>query len=230
MKKVFFGLVFLCLTHAMAAQDVIITTDAKKIESTILEVSKTEIKYKEFANPNGPTFVLSTDEISSIIYANGQVQLFSSSPRPASNDITPEQASADNTNKGRIFRDNNEYMYNDTYISSKEVERILKKENSAAYAKWRQGKGMLIGGSVCSGIGCGLILSSLCFLGRETPIPTLSMDGAGLVMAGVGLGLVLGANSCYNKAIDIYNSTYDQTSMRLNFFAGYNGVGLALNF
>ena len=136
MKKVFFGLVFLCLTHAMAAQDVIITTDAKKIESTILEVSKTEIKYKEFANPNGPTFVLSTDEISSIIYANGQVQLFSSSPtpspRPASNDITPERASADNTNKGRIFRDNNEYMYNDTYISSKEVERILKKENSAA--------------------------------------------------------------------------------------------------
>ncbi|MBP5477002.1 MAG: hypothetical protein J6Y00_04885 [Paludibacteraceae bacterium] len=56
------------------------------------------------------------------------------------------------------------------------------------------------------------------------------MDGAGLVMAGVGLGLVLGANSCYNKAIDIYNSTYDQTSMRLNFFASYNGVGLALNF
>lgn len=87
-----------------------------------------------------------------------------------------------------------------------------------------------IGGAVCCGIGGGLILSSLCFLGQKTPTATLCMDGIGLVTGCVGIGLIFGANSCYNKAIDIYNSTYDHAAIQLNFFAGNNGVGLALNF
>lgn len=141
-----------------------------------------------------------------------------------------QQSIGNSTHKGRIYRDNNEYMYNDTYISSKEVERILQRENSSAYVKWRQGYGMKIGGAVCCGIGGGLILSSLCFLGQKTPTATLCMDGIGLVTGCVGIGLIFGANSCYNKAIDIYNSTYDHAAIQLNFFASNNGVGLALNF
>ncbi|MBQ7697715.1 MAG: hypothetical protein IJT35_03950 [Paludibacteraceae bacterium] len=246
MKKAFLCFVFQSLSLILTAQDIIITNDAKKIESTILEVSKTEIRYKETANPNGPTFVLSTAEISSIIYANGQTQVFSSSTpdkhspthssTSASADSTPspistsKQTTEKNMGKGRIFRDNNEYMYNDIYISSKEVERILKRENSSAYAKWRQGKGMKIGGAVCSGIGGGLIFVSLCCIGSNTLKGTLVMDGVGIAMIGVGLGVSLGANGCYNKAIDIYNSTYDETAMRLNFIVDHNGVGFALNF
>ena len=68
---------FAVLTTILSfAQDIIVTTDAKKIEAKILEVSKTEIKYKELDNLNGPTFVLGTDEISSIIYSNGKVVLY----------------------------------------------------------------------------------------------------------------------------------------------------------
>lgn len=49
--------ILLCVTVSWA-QDVIVTTDAKKIEAKILEVSKSEIKYKESDNPDGPTFIL----------------------------------------------------------------------------------------------------------------------------------------------------------------------------
>ncbi len=41
-----------------------------------MEVSKSEIKYKKQSNLEGPTFVVSTEELISIIYANGEVQLF----------------------------------------------------------------------------------------------------------------------------------------------------------
>ena len=55
------------------AQDIIETIDAKRIEAKILEVSETEIKYKEIDNIEGPTFILSTNKIRSITYANGIV-------------------------------------------------------------------------------------------------------------------------------------------------------------
>lgn len=64
------------LTFPCWAQDIIVTNDAQKIEAKILEVSRTEIKYKEKSNLNGPTFILETKEISSIIYSNGQVKVY----------------------------------------------------------------------------------------------------------------------------------------------------------
>ena len=66
----------LLTTLATWAQDIIITTNAQKIEAQILEVSKSEIRYKEKDNLDGPTFVLGTDEINSIIYSNGKVVFY----------------------------------------------------------------------------------------------------------------------------------------------------------
>ena len=77
MKRLITLCVFtLMVTASLFAQDIIVTNDAQKIEAKILEVSKSEIKYKEKSNLNGPTFILETKEISSIIYANGKVVLY----------------------------------------------------------------------------------------------------------------------------------------------------------
>jgi len=56
--------------------DIILTTDANKIEAKITEVSKSEIRYKEKDNIDGPTFVLDASDIHSILYANGKVVLY----------------------------------------------------------------------------------------------------------------------------------------------------------
>lgn len=307
--KVIGCLVFILMTAPIFAQDIIVTTDAKKIETQILEVSKSEIKYKEYDNLDGPTFIISTDEISSIIYKNGKVVLYNQPndikstiestesksqvqeniatilllsgntkkgnlvemnsqyvsflengvkitiPASEINSVTLENGqtrtytnvstmqekniqskstvnskNSEENKNGRIFRDNGQYFYNDTYISSKEVERILQRENAAAYNQWKKAEGMLIGGSICTGIAGGLAIGGLFPLISKNYIATIGMECAAIVPLSIGLGLTLGASTHYNKAIDIYNSKYDHTAIQLKWQITPNGVGLALAF
>lgn len=77
MKKIFsICICAIIINMALWAQDIIITNNSQKIEAKILEVSKTEIKYKELDNIDGPTFVIETNDINSIIYSNGKVVLY----------------------------------------------------------------------------------------------------------------------------------------------------------
>ena len=306
--KVIGCLVFILMTAPIFAQDIIVTTDAK-IEAQILEVSKSEIKYKEYDNLDGPTFIISTDEISSIIYKNGKVVLYNQPndikstiestesksqgqeniatmlllsgntkkgklvemnsqyvsflengvkitiPASEINSVTlgngqtrtytnvstmqekniqskstVNSKNSEENKNGRIFRDNGQYFYNDTYISSKEVERILQRENATAYNQWKKAEGMLIGGSICTGIAGGLAIGGLFPLISKNYIATIGMECAAIVPLSIGLGLTLGASTHYNKAIDIYNSKYDHTAIQLKWQITPNGVGLALAF
>lgn len=68
----------LCLVAGiMQAQDIIVTNKAEKIEGKILEVSTTEIRYKRLNFEDGPVFVLPIKDIHTVIYSNGEVQIFS---------------------------------------------------------------------------------------------------------------------------------------------------------
>lgn len=318
-NKLVICLAVMWIASAVYAQDIIVTTDAQKIEAKITEVSKSEIRYKESDNLDGPTFVLGTEDISTIIYANGKVVLYNqpvttevsqpsadktqipSPPKPVvdesladiillsgqtirvhivamkndqvvyifeDNESTlsasqvekvtfvhtgqqkvynaPAQPFAaekkpvvktastsglpDVQHSGRIYRDNNQYFYNNTYISNKEVERILKRENNAAYNQWKKADGMVIGGAICAGIGGGLVLGGLISLVTGDPVPCIAMECCALVPLGVGLGLCLGANAKYNKAIDIYNSKYDQTAVEFRWHVSPTEAGLAIAF
>ena len=79
MRQSLLSILCFILTVFCYAQDIIVTTDSKKIEAKILEISETEVKYKETDNLEGPTFILPTQKIVSIIYANGKVSLFQES-------------------------------------------------------------------------------------------------------------------------------------------------------
>ena len=76
MKKIILTIVAIITTTMLFAQDVIITKDAQKINAKITEISSENVKYLDFNNQDGPTFVLSTDEISSIMFSNGQVKVY----------------------------------------------------------------------------------------------------------------------------------------------------------
>lgn len=98
--KVIFGVIAMILSISVWAQDIIVTTDAKKIEAKITEVSKSEIRYKEFDNIDGPVFVIETKEINSIIYSNGKVVLYNN------------QQSAENAMQERTVREETEQNVN----------------------------------------------------------------------------------------------------------------------
>ena len=110
MKRFLFVLLVIFVGLPLGAQnkktttpksDVIITVQSEKIDAIITEVSDETVSYKKASNPKGPTFVLSTEKISTILYANGEVQVIkhkatkSSSKKqeqPAVVAVTPTQS------------------------------------------------------------------------------------------------------------------------------------------
>ncbi len=75
MKKVV-TLILLAVAVMVSAEDVIVTKEATKIGAKIEEVAPTEIKYKKASLPNGPMFVMPTEEILCVIFDNGEVMMF----------------------------------------------------------------------------------------------------------------------------------------------------------
>lgn len=129
--------------------------------------------------------------------------------------------------KGRIYRDKHNYMYDDKYISEKEVERVLR-TNYAANEEWQSAKKMLTAGWVFVGLGCA------CAIGAVGCIPAggAAVGGAcggALVFSSVGLGLALGCSKRMDKAINIYNAQIDMAT-ELHLFAAPEGLGVAIRF
>ena len=67
--------VFLCPMCSLA-QDVIVKKDGSTILSKVTDISSTEIKYKKFSNQQGPTYTISTADVLSINYENGDKDTF----------------------------------------------------------------------------------------------------------------------------------------------------------
>ena len=117
-----------------------------------------------------------------------------------------------------------------TYISSKEVERILQRENSLAYEQWRKANGLLVGASVCTGVGAGLVVGGIFPMIWGNYGSAIALECTALVPLGVAVGLALGSSSRQNKAIDIYNSKFDNAAIQLNIYTSPGEVGIALSF
>lgn len=77
MKKLFVicSLLF-SLAGSMMAQDIITTKEGKEIQAKVLEINPTEIRYLDFENPEGPTYVLNKSDVVLIRYQNGKNEVF----------------------------------------------------------------------------------------------------------------------------------------------------------
>ena len=73
MKKLFVicSLLF-SLAGSMMAQDIITTKEGKEIQAKVLEINPTEIRYLDFENQEGPTYVLNKADVVLIRYQNGK--------------------------------------------------------------------------------------------------------------------------------------------------------------
>lgn len=74
-------LITICLLGHVIAQDrkpdIIIKKDNSKVEAVIQEIDKVSIKYKKFSDRSGPVFTLEKNEVVSILYGNGEVEVIS---------------------------------------------------------------------------------------------------------------------------------------------------------
>lgn len=78
MKKLSIALLLVVTTASIYAQDIITKKNGEEIKVKITEVNPSEVKYKGFDNPNGPSFTISKSDIFLIKYENGTTEKISS--------------------------------------------------------------------------------------------------------------------------------------------------------
>ena len=73
------------------AQDLIILKDGNVIETKVLEISPTEIRYKRFDHLDGPTIVIMAVDVLSIRYENGRTEIINSTAQQAITTPSPTE-------------------------------------------------------------------------------------------------------------------------------------------
>lgn len=114
------------------AKDIIVTKNAEKIDANIVEVSKSELKYKKASEPKGPTFVISTNEISTIVFENGDVHTFKkeAGATPADS-ITIQNIMPGRLNYSKIYLPNGKKGYR--YYNDDKTIILTKNEYNGYY-------------------------------------------------------------------------------------------------
>ena len=171
MKKTLTLTVALLATFNLFAQDIIITSDAKRIEAKILEVSSSEIKYKEFNNLEGPTFILTNDELNTVIYQNGTVKTFEHTAKPAPQPVN----NAGYNNYGYsnvpmatglpITKSNDYYYMGDLRMDEDQYASFIKLNCKEAWDYYDSGISLWSTGWKCFGMGIGFTTAGAILLG-----------------------------------------------------------------
>jgi len=76
------------------SQDVITLRSGVIIQSKILEIGQTDIKYKKFDNQNGPVYVVMKSDVTGILYENGTKDVFN--PEMAKTEAVKAAPASDN--------------------------------------------------------------------------------------------------------------------------------------
>lgn len=222
--------------------DIIYTTDGKSIEAVIAEVSKTEVKYHEPGFMDGPLFVVSTDDIVSINFSNGQIKTYkfgSAYHVPETSktvSTTTSYTSKPSQNTGYINVVSGHYYLNNSPISAEACKYELMK-CPAAYKMYSTGRGMEIAGAVISGLGLGESLGSAIGMiikasnGLDLTSNLILCAGGLIDVLVIGVPLLVCGGNKRDNAINIYNNNCSMYSdVQLQFQASQNGIGLALKF
>jgi hypothetical protein len=84
----------------VSAQDVITLKSGDEIQAKVTEVGQTEVKYKRFDNPDGPTYTVNKSDIFMVKYQNGQKDVFKDE-QPAQNNVS---SSKENEDDGEFWK------------------------------------------------------------------------------------------------------------------------------
>ena len=256
MKKVLTLMVALLTAFNLFASDIIVTRDARRIEAKILEVSSAEVKYKEIGNLEGPTFVLTSAEINTIIYENGTVKIYEQpAQQPQAQQSANNYAAAQSTpvpNGLQIDKRDDYYYLGDKRMSEDQYLSFVRQNCPEAWDYYESGTSLWSAGWKCFGVGVGLTTVGAVLLGVGiayggwyytsdeyywgciVPGAILTAVGGASLTASIPCLIVGGIRK--NNSHEIYNEQCaarqqaKATPVTLGLTLGGNGVGVALNF
>lgn len=84
MKRISISILLACAFSCLFCQDVIYKIDGTSIQSRIIEVSPSQIKYSLFATEGNPIYIIYKDDVLKIVYQDGRIESYSDKK---SNDI-----------------------------------------------------------------------------------------------------------------------------------------------
>lgn len=242
-----------------AEYDLIIKTNSEKIEALIQEVSDTELRYKKANNPNGPMFVIKLSEVSSIVYANGEVQAIEHKAQPVQQvqQVQPRnQQGVYGVGRGynnygyNVYGgyygapmgqvtgalqrvDNNHYMIDGHTMDGRELKYFLAQTCPIAYNYYKTWDNVEIAGWSLMGSGLAVLIIGAALIDTDE-LTSICMMIPGVALAVSSVPLVACGN-VYKKRVDqVYNVRCGNTNMasnlELKLNASSNGLGLALSF
>lgn len=232
MKKILL-FALLCASLLSYATDVIITTDDQKLEVKITAVTREQITYKMPDYLDGPDFTLSTSEINSIIFENGQVKTYDhSKPAPSTGSITTSTASTVSSPKYQLSYDGRSFFKNGIRFEDGEYERFLKNNCPAAYSTYQKGFRLEVAGLTSSCVGGIFLISGLCVnLSGGDSYAAISLYSLTIASEIVALPCVLVGAKKVRQSAEVYNtSCASKPTATLGISADENGLGLAIRF
>jgi len=228
-KRIFFSLCFVLVCGVVLGQDIIVTKNARRIEAKVTEVGTDNIRYKSLNNLDGPDYVMSKKDISSIIYKNGIVELFETV-------VQKEEIKEEIKEKIADFEGKNDFLQ----LNDDAQEIFLKKYDIALYEKFRtgqnfsyRGKNLFAGGMALSSIGLVLVVCGIGSNMDYLPLVGLlsSIAGDALITTSIPFSAVGGAMK--KKVQDEFQKKYLSTTTpekRFQINLSGNGIGLAYVF
>ena len=242
------AVLFLFVATMLSAQtqnhDLIITNSSERIDAVIIEVTSTEIKYKQADFQTGPTFVLAKSEIASIIYSNGQVQTFQQQAAQSVQQQQPQYQQpvyqgnpyygAQNTMQPRGQMGHLTCVGNDIYLDGRpltayQYAELLRRNCPPAYNEYRSGLIMQYCGWSFLGAGIPLMAIGL-WMAIDWDDYFWCMAATGMAFTTVAVPLLAVGYPRAKKSHQTYNQYSMGYPITLNMQASKNGVGLALNF
>lgn len=143
------NLILFCISFPITffSQDIIFKKDAEEIQAKVMEIGTNDIKYKKFSNPNGPTYVISKNDLFMIKYENGEKDVFN------------KNSKSSNQNNDNYFNSSNQ---NDNYNSN--IDLCTKATNDALihYKGDKSGAGWICATTILISPIIGLIPAAIC--------------------------------------------------------------------
>lgn len=247
MKKLLLIAIMFCASLMSMAQDVIVKKDGTTIQSKVMEISETEIKYKKWSNQDGPLYSIKRSSVDSINYQNGDIELFTS-------ETHDDQPSSHN--HGIMERKGRDLVLNGRKIYGEEVRFLVGEQNYQTYlsARKQMGTGDLFGTLFWPSLGVTVSLVTLAFIlpnyhysnGQYyySPNESLLLKGciAGLVadvtlpfmciFKGIGKGRLDWVASDYNKngSASAFSYHVSPSIMKCNLVESQGNLGVGLTF
>lgn len=250
-RSLVLSVICLFMSIAVHAQDIVVTIDSKSIKTKVLEINDQEIRYKDFENLEGPTYVMKRTEIHMIVYQNGKVENFEpllyNQNENYDNTYYDNQNTTDSSYTDPYFRilsyDQLMSLYDEdklSYLSTLNETAIYDKFNLGQNLS-RNGSDLRSAGLFFSSFGGVLYLLGKFAFGDHTPEGAIFTNvggasfsaGQAFIIISIPFSAVGGAfkHSAENMYRDFTSGkSYTTIQPQLNFGLTQNGVGLSLKF